>query len=168
MDVTLEKGPSGTWKVPKAPKRRLQPWQRLWLAAAVIYLLLLAGSFRLLMPTPESISRSMVQAVIDEVRRYDGLAFAGESPRAVYDNARSQGYAVWIAGVRRHYRIGPEGNPGFERIERSYRDALADLPLKRVVAVLLCLVAWLVPMALLYGFGALVEWIRRGTRVRRG
>ena len=89
-NVTLEKAPSGTWKVPEPPKRQLNQWQRLWIVTACIYLLMLAGTYYLLMPTPESIERTMVFAVTEEVRRYDGLAFAGESPRKIFDSARSQ------------------------------------------------------------------------------
>lgn len=163
-DVILEQSPSGTWGVPKAPKRGpgLQPWQRLWLLSGIVYLLMLAGSYYLLMPDRESIERRMVSSVTEEVRRYDGMAFAGESPRKIFEVARSQGYADWIRATRARYRIGPEGNAGFDKIEKDYRDAVADLPFKRLFGVLVCIVAWLVPMAALYAAGFGVEWIKRG------
>lgn len=166
INVTLKKSPSGTWEAPGPPgrRRRLKPWQRLWIASGLIYLLLLAGSYYTLMPDREGIERRMVFSVTEEVRRYDGMAFAGESPRGIFDTARRQGYASWIAATRTKYRIGPEGNPGFERLEKNYRDALSDLPLKRTVGVLVCVVAWLVPMAALYAIGSVVEWIKRGAR----
>ena len=125
---------------------------------------MLAGSYYALMPDRESIERRMVFSVTEEARRYDGMAFAGESPRKIFENARSQGYSNWIAAIRAGYRIGPEGNAGFDRIEHNYHEALSDLPLKRNVGVLVCLVAWVFPMALLYAIGAVVEWIKRGAR----
>lgn len=164
--VTLEKSPSGTWGVPEAPKRslKLQPWQRLWLLSGIIYLFMLAGSCYLLMPDRESIERKMVFSVTEEVRRYDGMAYAGESPRTIFETARAQGYSRWIAATRARFRIGPEGNPGFEKIENTYRDALADLPFKRIVGILICIAAWLVPMAACYAIGFGIDWIRRGVR----
>lgn len=164
INTTLKKSPSGTWEVPPSPRRRLKPWQRLWIVSGIVYLLLLAGSYYLLLPDRESIERHMVFSVTEEVRRYDGMAFAGESPRKIFENFRSQGYTAWIATIRSTYRIGPEGNAGFDRIEKNYREAVSDLPVKRTVGVLVCVVAWLFPMAFLYAIGSVVEWIRRGAR----
>ena len=148
--------------MPKVPKRKLKPWQRLWLVTGIIYLLMLAGSYHLIMPNREQIERQMIFSVTEEVRRYDGLSFVGESPQKIFEIARSQGYAAWIAGIRSRHRIGPEGNAGFDRIEKNYREALSDLPVKRTVGVLLCVVAWLVPMAVFYAIGRVVDWIERG------
>jgi hypothetical protein len=163
-EVTLEKSSSGIWTRSKAPKLLFRPWQRLWLVTGIIYLLMLAGSYYLLMPNQESIERKMVSSVIDEVHRYDGMAFAGESPRKIHEFARSQGYAAWITEVRSRYRIGPEGNAGFERIEKNYHEAVSDLPIKQTVGIFICVAAWLVPMAVLYAIGFVVDWIKRGTR----
>lgn len=168
MEVTLEKSPSGAWKVPESPKRQFKPWQRLWIATAIVYLLMLAGSYYLIMPNQESIERKMVFAVTEEVRRYDGMAFAGESPRQIFEIARSQGYAAWIAQIRSKYQIGPEANDGFDRIEKNYREAISDLPVKRTIGLLLCFAAWLVPMAALYAIGFVVDWIRWGARGIQG
>jgi hypothetical protein len=132
----------------------------------MVYLILIAGSYYLLLPNQESIERQMVFAVTEEVRRYDGMAFAGESPRKVFEAARGVGYAEWIAALRTKYRIGREGDAGFERIERRYRDEVSRLPAEWALGVVVCIVVWLVPMALLYGFGAIVDWIRRGVRVQ--
>jgi hypothetical protein len=167
IDITLKKSSSGTWEVPESPRRRLEPWQRLWFISGIIYLLMLAGSYYILMPDQESIERHMVFSVTEEVRRYDGMAFAGESPRKIFENARSLGYAPWIAATRVRFRIGPEGNAGFDRIEKNYHVALSDLPVKRIVGVLVCAVVWLLPMGVLYAIGSVVEWIKRGTRAIR-
>lgn len=154
--------------MPEAPKRQVKPWQRLWLVTAIIYLLMLAGCYYVIMPNQESIERKMVFAVTEEVRRYDRMAFAGESPRKVFEMARSQGYSAWIAQIRSRHQIGPEGNDGFAKIEKSYQEAISDLPVKRAIGVLLCLVAWLVPMAALYGAGFVMDWIKRGVRGTQG
>lgn len=166
--IPLDKSPNGTWKVRTAPRLPLKPWQRLWLVSGIIYLLLLAGSYHLLAPDQESIERRMVLSVTEEVHRYDGMAFSGESPRRILENARSQGYPAWIARVRSTYRIGAEGNAGFDRIEKNYREALSDLPVQQSVAVLICIVAWLLPMAVLYAIGFVVDWIRQGAADMRG
>lgn len=118
----------------------------------------------MLMPNLERIERKMVFSVTEEVRRYDGMAFAGESPRKVFKIARSQGYAPWIASVRSTYRIGPEGNAGFDNIEQAYRDAISALPTKRNLGVMICFVAWLMPMSVLYAIGLVIDWIKRGSR----
>lgn len=162
IEVTLNKSSSGTWKVPELTKRQFKPWQRLWFATAIIYVLMLAGSYQLIMPSRESIERRMVLSVIEEVHRYDGMALAGESPRKVFDLARSQGYVAWIKQLRSTYRIGPEGNAGFDRIEKEYRDAVSDLPMKQTVGILICIVAWAIPMAALYAMGTVIDWIKRG------
>lgn len=169
-DVILEKSASGTWGVPESPSRSLtlKPWQRLWLLSGVVYLCMLAGSYYLLMPDRESIEKKMVFSVTEEVRRYDGMAFAGESPRKLFEAARAQGYAGWIRDTRTRFRIGPEGNAGFDKIDRDFRDAVADLPFKRLLGILICLIAWLVPMAFFYAAGFGIDWIKRGLRGSKG
>lgn len=167
IDVTLNKA-SGTWEVTKTPKQQFQPWQRLWLATGVIYLLLLAGSYYMLMPNQERIERRMVYSVTEEVKRYDGMAFAGESPRRIFESARSRGYAAWIASVRSRYQIGPDGNAGFDRVNIEYRYAISALPKKRNLGVMICFVAWLIPMSAFYAIGSGVDWIKRGVRTIQG
>lgn len=168
IDVTLKKSSSGIWKLPEAPRLPFKPWQRLWLVTGLIYLLMLAGSYHLLMPDHESIDRRMVLSVTEEVHRYDGMAFAGDSPRKILETARSQGFPVWIAEVRLKHRIGPEGNAGFDRIEKNYREAVSDLPVKQAIGILICITAWLVPMAVLYAIGFVVDWIKQGARDIQG
>lgn len=162
VDLTLEKSPSGTWTVPEAPRRALKPWQRLWIVSGIVYLLMLAGTYYLLVPVRERYERQMIAAVVEEVRRYDGMAFSGESPRAIFENARLSGYGPWIKQLRSRYRIGNEGNAGFDKIEQTYRKDIAALPFKQLLGAVICIVAWMVPMALFYGIGAVVEWIRSG------
>ncbi len=164
IEVTLEKSSSGIWTVPEFPKRQLKPWQRLWVITGLIYILILGGSFYVLLPDRQSIEKRMVTSVIEEVKRYDGMAFAGESPRDIFESARSQGYTTWIALVRLKYRIGPEANADFDWIGKVYRDALSDLSAKRKLGLMICLVAWLMPMSVLYALGLVVDWIKRGTR----
>jgi len=167
-DITLEKSPSGTWNVSGAPKRSFGAWQRLWLAAGVLYLLMLTGGFYLIMPDQERMDRRMVLAVMEEVRRYDGMAFAGDSPREVYLAARSAGYEAWITAVRSRYRIGSEGNAGFDSIRKNYQESVSSLPVKRAIGVVLCMIAWALPMSVLYVIGLLSERLKRGVRVIRG
>ncbi|MEI7817596.1 MAG: hypothetical protein WCI45_10450 [Desulfuromonadales bacterium] len=166
-EVVLEKSPTGTWAAPKSPKKANKPWMRLWYAAGVVYLIMIAGSYFLLMPTSESIERHMVFAVTEEVRRYDGMAFAGESPQKIYETARSDGYPQWILATRKKYRIGTEGNAGFERIERNYHGDVSKLPFQQTIVVLIGVIAWVVPMALFYAFGSVIDWIKRGGRAIR-
>jgi hypothetical protein len=163
IDVTLNES-TGTWEMPGAAKRRIKPWQRLWFVSGIIYLLMLAGSYYMLMPTRQSIEQKMVFSVTEEVKRYDGMAFAGESPQMNYEIARSQGFVSWINQTRSIYRIGHEGDVGFARIEKSYSDAVTDLPMKRIVGILICIIAWVVPMAAFYAVGFVVDWIKRGMR----
>jgi hypothetical protein len=164
IDVTLKKSESGIWKVPHTPKLPYKPWQRLWIVTGIIYLLILAGSYHLITPNRESIERQMVFSVTEEVSRYDGMAFTGESPHKIFEIARSHGYAAWIIQLRSKYRFGPEGNAGFDRIEKEYREAISDLPVKRTIGVMLCVVAWLAPMAAFYAIGFAMDWIKRGVR----
>jgi hypothetical protein len=168
LDVTLEKSPSGTWKAQKVARHSFKPWQRLWCVTGILYLFMLAGSYHLLMPTQERIEQQMVLAVTEEVKRYDGMAFAGESPRKTFEQFQSLGHAAWIVQIRSKYRIGPEGNAEFDKIELSYREALTDLPVKRIIGILICVAAWMVPMALLYTIGFVMDWIKRGVRVMQG
>jgi len=161
-EVTLEKSPSGTWVVPVSSRRQLQPWQRLWFITGAIYLLALAGCYYMLMPNQQSIERKMVFSITEEVKRYEGMAFAGESPAKIFEAAGSQGYAVWIAKLRTQYRIGPNGNAGFERVDKEYRDAKSNLPAQRILGVIICFIAWMIPMSLLYAAGLVIDWIRRG------
>lgn len=163
MSITLSRDRSGTWGVPERVKR-LKAWQRLWVATGVVYLLLIVGAGYLLMPTRERLDRDMVFAVTEEVKRYEGLVFAGESPERIFEAARRQGYDAWIAGLRTRYRIGPEGDAGFTRIDREYRREMGRLTRRRVaLSAVLCL-AWLAPMGALYAMGAVVDWINRGGR----
>ena len=165
LEITLEKNASGIWNVPEAPKRQITSWQRLCLYAAGLYLLLLVGSCQLLLPTQESIQRRMVFTVTEEVKRFDGLAFAGESPRRIFEAARSQGFELWVTRTRAQYHIGPEGDAGFSRIDRDYRNAIANLPIKRAIGALFCSVAFLVPISVLYAFSRVVGWFQRQANI---
>jgi hypothetical protein len=161
MNITLNRNSSGTWGLPEKLSG-LKAWQRLWVVSGVVYLLLILATGWLLMPTRDRIEREMVFAVTQEVSRYEGLVFAGDSPEKIFENARAQGYPVWIAGLRQRYRIGAEGNAGFDRIERQYRREIDSLAFKRLKLSALLLVAWLLPMAALYAMGYAVDWINRG------
>ena len=164
IEVTLEKSSTGTWTLPETPRSQLQPWQRLWFVTGIVYLMMLAGTYYMLMPNQERLERKMVFSVTEEAKQYDGMAFAGESPQKIFETARSQGYAAWIAATRSRYHIGPEGTIGFDRVEQSYRDAISDLPAQRKLGVMICFVAWLMPMSVLYAIGLVVDWIKRGAR----
>lgn len=167
-EISLEKSSTGTWTAPQPPKHQLNAWQRLWLVTGVIYLLMLAGSFYMLVPDQEQIERQMVFSVTEEVKRFDGMAFAGESPRKIFANARSQGYSTWIAQIRTKYRIGPEGNAGFGRIDEVYHDAIIDLPVNRKLGMLICFLAWMIPMSAFYAVGSGWDWIKRGVNDIKG
>ncbi len=166
-EISLEKSPSGIWGVPESPKLQPKSWQRLWLATTLVYLLMLAGTYLLLMPNQESIERKMVFNVTEEVLRYDGLAFAGESPRKIFESARLQGYDAWIAQIRSKYHIGPEGNAGFAKIDTNYREAISDLPVTRTIGIGLCIIAFILPMAALYMIGLIVDWFKRTVGIIR-
>lgn len=167
-EISLEKSSTGTWTIPETSKRKIKPWQRLWLVSGTIYFLMLAGSFYLLVPNKERIERKMVFSVTEEVKRFDGMAFASESPRKIFETASSQGYAAWIASVRSKYQIGAEGNEGFGRIDKEYRDAISRLPIKRNIGVIICFLIWVIPMSAFYAIGSGVDWIKRGLRATQG
>ena len=168
VEVTLERSSSGTWRVPQSSRRHFKAWHRLWFVTGVIYLLLLAGGYRLLMPTQESIERQMVLSVTEEVKRFDGLAFAGESPQKIFEAARTQGFADWITATRSRYRIGREGDAGFAKIENTFRDSISDLPMKRIAGIFISAIIWLVPMALFFAVGFTIDWIKRGVGGNEG
>ena len=161
MNITLNKNSFGTWGLPEKAKR-LKAWHRLWVVTGVTYLLLVVGAGYLLMPTRERIDRDMVFAVTEEVRKYEGLVFAGDSPERIFQAARRQGYAAWITDLRMRYRIGAEGDAGFDRIEQGYRWDVDRLTGRRLKLSAWLAVAWLVPMGVLYAMGAIVDWITRG------
>jgi len=117
----------------------------------------------MLTPNQESIDRQRVMSAMEEVKRYDGMAFVDETPRKIYKVAHSLGYDKWISYVRSQYHIGPEGNAGFDWIEKVYSDALSELPAKRNLGLMISFVAWLMPMSALYAIGLVVDWIKRGT-----
>lgn len=163
MNIILSKNSSGTWGLQEKVKR-LKAWQRLWVATGIIWLLLIVATGYVIMPTRERIDRDMVFAVTEEVRTHEGLVFAGESPERIFAAARAQGYAAWIAELRKRYRIGAEGNAGFDRIAREYRLRIDNLTRRRLRLTAGLYVAWLVPVAALYAMGLLVDWINRGKK----
>jgi hypothetical protein len=165
MQLTLKKDSTGAWGRQTAGSgkpRRFRAWQRLLVATGVLYLLLLIAAGFLLMPDRDHIERSMIFAVTEETKRYDGLAFAGEAPSTIFDQARNQGFQSWISQVRRKYQIDKNGDAGFAAIDRRYRQELSDLPAKRLSVVVWLLAAWLVPMLFVYLTGLLLAWIKRG------
>ncbi|MDR3579742.1 MAG: hypothetical protein P4L44_07265 [Oryzomonas sp.] len=161
MNVVLHKNGSDIWSRAQSG-HGLKSWQRLWLVTGGTYLLMLVATGWLLMPERRQVDKAMVFAVTEEVRRYDGLAFVGDSPEKVFETARTQGYAPWIARIRKTYNIGRVGDDGFGKIERDYRQAIETLTSKRLkLSGRLC-VAWVVPMGFLYAAGGLIGWIRQG------
>lgn len=163
MNITLTRNSSGTWGMP-GRLSGLKAWQRLCVVWGVVYLLLILATGWLLIPTRDRIDREMVFAVTEEVSKYEGLVFAGDSPEKIFETARAQGYSEWIAGLRKRYRIGAEGNAGFDRIEKGYRREIDNLAFKRLKLSVGLVMAWLLPMAALYAMGCAVDWINRGRR----
>jgi hypothetical protein len=161
MNINLDKNGSGVWSRGQNG-HGLKSWQRLWLVTGVTYLLMLVATGWLLMPERGQLDKAMVFAVTEEVRRYDGLAFVGDSPEKIFAAARTKGYAPWIARIRKAYRIGKEGDDGFARIESDYRQAIETLTAKRLELTGRLCVAWVVPMGLLYAAGSLIGWIKQG------
>jgi hypothetical protein len=169
MDINLEKSPSGTWE--RRKKRRFARFQprltrlrRLWVAAAVAWLALVAATGYLLMPSRGDAERTMVFAVTEEVRRYDGLAFVAESPGGIYEAARREGFDTWIAKVRAKHRIGPDADRDFARIRERYLRDLESLPNRQSALLFLLGLAWAGPMAALYAAVRVMEWIAGGGR----
>lgn len=155
----LGRHPSDTCRRSKSP---LKGWQRLWIATGGLYLLLVIATGLVLMPNRGQIDKAMVSAVIEEVRKHQGLAFMGESPEKTFETARKLGLAPWAAKVRKTYRIGREGDAGFGRIDKEHSAAIQSLQQERLrLSAWLC-AAWFLPMVLLYAMGSLVDWIRRG------
>jgi len=163
MSITLNKNSSGTWGLPERVKS-LKAWQRLWVVSGVTYLLLVIAAGYVIMPTRERLDRDMVFAVTEEVKKYEGLVFAGDSPDKIFALARTKGYSVWIADLRKRYRIGAEGDAGFNRIEKEYRQSVEGLTRKCLRLSAWLYVAWFVPMCVLYVMGAVVDWINRAKR----
>jgi len=162
MNVILDKKTAGIRSLAHIG-RGLKSWQRLWLVTGGIYLLMVVAAGLLLMPERRQVDKAMVFAITEEVRKYDGLAFVGDSPERIFQAARSQGFAPWIARIRKTYRIGREGDDGFGRIEKDYRQAVESLTTQRLKLLVWLCVAWVVPMGLLYAAGGLIGWIRQGT-----
>jgi hypothetical protein len=161
MNIVLHKNSSGFWSRAQSG-HGLKSWQRVWLVTGITYLLMLVATGWLLMPERRQVDKAMVFAVTEEVRRYDGLAFVGDSPEKIFEAARTQGYALWIARIRKTYSIGKVGDDGFGKIERDHRQAIETLATKRLkLSGRLC-IAWVVPMGLLYAAGGLIDWIKQG------
>jgi hypothetical protein len=169
VHLTLKKERTGAWsrrgeRAGLAKVAGFKGWQRLWLVTSIVYLVLLVAAGFLLMPDRNRIERAMIFAVTEEAKRYDGLAFAGEPPSRVFESARREGFSVWIAQVRKKYKISRSGDAGFEAIDRKYRQELSELATNRLLLGIRLFCAWLLPVALLYLAGLVLDWIGRGKR----
>jgi hypothetical protein len=142
-------------------KRELDGWQRLWLATAVVYLICVLLTGYLIMPDSNQLGRELVTRAIDEVRKFNPFAFIGEAPQVTYAAARKEGYAAWERRLRAKATQGVPA-PGFDRIEKEYRQALAELPARQLKVGCLLALGWLGPMALLTLVNRTVRWIIRG------
>ena len=162
-DIDHQQPPSGIWKKNISSKVP-SIWQRFWIVTGIVYLLMLVPTYFVVIPDQMSIEMNMVLEVMDEVKRYDGMAFAGESPQQVMVSVHAQGYEKWIGATRIKFHIGHEGDAGFAKTDKDYRKAISDLPVKRVIGILICVVVWSIPMGLLYAVGFAVEWVLHGTK----
>jgi hypothetical protein len=70
--------------------------------------------------------------------------------------------------IRSRYRIGSDGNAGFNRVERIYRASISDLLEKRKLGMLICILAWIIPMSAFYAAGSGLDWIKRGASGIKG
>jgi hypothetical protein len=141
---------------------QLNRWQRLWIATGITYLLCILATGYVIMPDRRQIGREMVNAVIEEVRLYDPFAFIGESPVTTYDTAEKEGYNRWEKRMRAKYTAGLPA-AGFDRIETSYHRAASDLPAKQMTIIILLILGWLLPMAMLSVLNRTVRWIILGS-----
>jgi AcrR family transcriptional regulator len=169
MTINLRKNRSGAWEYPGKKglfrsSHGLTRLRRLCVVVGIVYLILIAVAGHVLMPNRVQEERAMVFAVTEEVRRYDGLAFVAESPSALYEAARREGFDSWIARVRRTYRIGPGADRDFEEIRKRYLQGIDSLGDRQKRLLYLLALAWVAPMAALYASACVMEWICRGRR----
>lgn len=167
MEIDHKTHPFDPWERPK--RRRIGAFlsgltrlKRLWLVTAVVYLALVVVAGIFLMPNRQQAERALVFAVIEEVRKYDGLAFVAESPSGIYAAARRKGLDHWVAEMRKKHRIGTEADPAFARMREKYQGDLGSLGERQLKLLVLLALAWAGPLAALFAAVRVMEWINRG------
>lgn len=143
--------------------RRLNGWQRLWVALSVVWLLTVAAFTVALMPKASDYASRRLYDSIDAVGRHlerDNPSYRYEGARATRTKYTDLSDDEVLAKLHERYK----GKVDFQTIEMEYRRKIDRLPTERAKMVGTAFLVWLIPAATVYGLGLTVAWIIRGFR----
>ena len=150
-------------------KRSLNGWQRLWVVAAVIWAIIVVAdcATKLQGPTAAEVTAEWARAKVELFRKHHGADESYEEFRAkFYGNALDEEI------------VSPRGQSGgrfdpnravpadeMDVIDGQYRPLLVGATQQSRGDVLLrALMIWMIPAALLYLTGIIVQWVLAGFR----
>jgi len=143
--------------------RRLNGWQRLWVAVSAIWLLTVGAFSVSLMPKASDYASSRLYETLDVVGRHlerEDQSFRYEGAWAT--RTKYEGLNDDQLLVRLHEKF--RGKVDFQSIEAEYRRKVDRLPVERARVVGIAFLVWFVPAAALYAFGLALAWIISGFR----
>lgn len=143
--------------------KRLNGWQRLWVALSVIWLLVVAAFTIALWSSASDYEHRRLDDSIDAVGHYlerENPSYRYEGAWATRTKYNDLSDDQLLARLHDEYK----GKVDFQPIETEYRRKLDRLPTERAEAVGVALLVWFVPAAAVYALGLTVAWIRRGFR----
>ncbi len=143
--------------------KRLNGWHRLWLALSVIWLLAVAAFTIAFIPKASDYGSSRLYDSINAVNRHLEREDPTRGQEAAWTTrSKYSDLSDEEVLVRLHDKY--KGKVDFQSIETEYRRKIARLPTERTEVVGIALLAWLVPVTVVYALGLTLAWIIRGFR----
>ena len=137
-------------------KIKLNGWQRLWVVLSIIYFVIVVGFTFLLWSTESEIENSWVYSLIDKTKDPNDHSYE------IRDAYKDISDKELIRRINAKYSSNKDYKEILNTINLKYQSEVQSLWKKQFRAIAIALMAWLLPIAIVYLLGLCFGWIYKG------
>jgi hypothetical protein len=137
-------------------KIKLNGWQRLWVVLSIIYFVIVVGFSFASWPTESNIENSWVYSLIDKTKDPNDYAY---QIRDAYQDISDK---ELIRRINAKYSSNQNYKEILNTINLKYQSELQSLWKEQFKTIAIALMAWLLPIAIVYLLGLSFGWIYKG------
>jgi hypothetical protein len=137
-------------------KIKLNGWQRLWVVLSIIYFVIVAGFSFALWPAESNIENSWAYSLIDKTKDPNDYAYQ------IRDAYKDISDKELIRRINAKYSSNQNYKEILNTINLKYQSELQSLWKEQFKAIAIALMAWLLPIAIVYLLGLSFGWIYKG------
>lgn len=137
-------------------KAKLNGWQRIWVVLSVIYFVIVVVFTYTVWPTESKIDNSWVYSLIDKTKDPNDYTYQ------IRDAYKDISDKELIKRINAKYSTNQDYKEILNEINLKYQGELQSLWKNQFRTTGIALVAWLLPIAIVYLLGLSVGWIYKG------